>query len=65
MKKTTEKKLSLGKIKIASLSKHNQHMIKGGSTVPACNTQHQTLATNAIRCVVYSACQCPPPVYKA
>ena len=30
MKKKNEKKLSLGKIKIASLSKSNQQSVKGG-----------------------------------
>jgi hypothetical protein len=30
MRKKTEKKLSLGKIKIASLSKKNQQAIQGG-----------------------------------
>jgi len=31
MKKKTDQKLSLGKIKIASLSKASQHAIRGGS----------------------------------
>ena len=30
MKKNTEKKLNLGKIKVASLSKENQQRIQGG-----------------------------------
>ena len=44
MKKRTEKKLSLGKIKIASLSKPGQQMINGGRpnnghTASACRQQ--------------------------
>ena len=35
MKKTAEKKLSLGKIKIASLSKSRQEMLKGGLALTA------------------------------
>ena len=34
MKKAPEKKLNLGKIKIASLSENEQQMIKGGIPVP-------------------------------
>lgn len=33
MKKNTEKKLSLSKIKIASLSKPDQEMVKGGMRI--------------------------------
>lgn len=36
MKKKAEKKMSISKIKIASLSEHSQQAIRGGSTVPAC-----------------------------
>lgn len=33
MKKNTEKRLSLGKIKVASLSKPDQEMVKGGQKI--------------------------------
>lgn len=51
MKKRSEKKLSLGKIKIASLSEHSLQAIRGGSTVPACMGTTIPKQSNALMAV--------------
>jgi hypothetical protein len=62
MKRNTLKKLSLGKIKIASLSHAHQNAVKGGATQKAtvimqCPTYHPGLCPSAYpECVTYLTC---------
>jgi len=62
MKKKTEKKLSLGKIRIASLSRENQEAIKGGMPNPTrtkCDAGAGCHAPNTLNCTThYVICGC-------
>ncbi|MEP7143441.1 MAG: class I lanthipeptide [Ferruginibacter sp.] len=62
MKKRTEGKLALGKIKIASLSKNSQEAIKGGRpnlTRTNCDTGAPCHAPNTLNCTTrYVICGC-------